>query len=48
MNWPEWQVLDVTLMKQLDMKILHVRYNEVARVLSTSCKASEISPHENT
>ena len=42
-----YQVLFLTQMKCLEMKMLHVSYNEMTRMGSTSCKTNDIFRNEN-
>ena len=42
------QVLHVGQMQYLDMKILDLRWTEIAQVASALCKTNDISRNENT
>ena len=48
MKFNKTDVLDVTQMKWLDMKIPQVRYTEISRVGSTSYMSNEMARNGNT
>ena len=43
----EWEAPNVRQMKRVDVKIPDLRYDDMAGVISTSCKTREISQCEN-
>ena len=47
MKLHESEVLDVRLLKWLEMKILHVSLNKIYRIRRTTSKTNEISRYEN-